>query len=157
MPRPNPTQPLNTMSTTLPDRAETMTQDTRIASDAPSGPITTEQALAAAHLFHAKDVLKALESDADEGLREAQVKQRSEEYGPNMLEGGDEISMWNIFVHQIANAMTLVSRPAQWVEKWRWHTADDVYAAQVLILAMAVSFGIESWIEGGVLAGVVGV
>ena len=27
---------------------------------------------------------------------------------------------------------------------------------QVLILAMAVSFGIQSWIEGGVIAGIIG-
>lgn len=112
----------------LPERSETMTQrtlvqagspnlekvvDTHEASgdplDAPAGPIQLEQALAAAHLYHAKDVLAALASDADEGLRDAEVTQRSEQYGPNMLQGGDDISIWNIFVHQIANAMTLVS------------------------------------------------
>lgn len=112
----------------LPERSETMTQRTLVQAgspnlekaietheasgdplDAPSGPIQLEQALAAAHLYHAKDVLAALTSDADEGLRDGEVAQRSQLYGPNMLQGGDDISLWKIFVHQIANAMTLVS------------------------------------------------
>ena len=101
-------------------------------SNAPQGPISPEEAQQRAYLYPVQPVLDALKSDAQKGLSEKEVEARLVQYGENMLEGGDEISLWKIFVHQIANAMTLV-----------------------LILAFAVSLGIQSWIEGGVLAFVV--
>jgi len=101
-------------------------------STAPQGPISPEEAQQRAYLYPVQPVLDAFKSDAQKGLSEKEVESRLVEYGENMLQGGDEISLWKIFVHQIANAMTLV-----------------------LILAFAVSLGIQSWIEGGVLAFVV--
>jgi Na+-exporting ATPase len=55
-----------------------------------------------------------------------------EEYGPNELEEAEGVNPVKILVAQVANAMTLV-----------------------LILAMAVSYGIKSWIEGGVVTAVI--
>lgn len=57
----------------------------------------------------------------------------SSEHGPNEIEGGEGVSFAKIVIKQIANAMMLV-----------------------LIIAMAVSFGIQSWIEGGFIAAVIG-
>ncbi|UZJ54932.1 hypothetical protein CBS101457_004252 [Exobasidium rhododendri] len=101
-------------------------------STAPQGPISSEEAQARAYLYPVQPVLDALRSDALKGLSEKEVDSRLLEYGENVLQDCEEISLWAIFVHQIANAMTLV-----------------------LILAFAVSLGIQSWIEGGVLAFVV--
>lgn len=101
-------------------------------SNAPQGPIDADEAQRRAYLYPVQPVLDALQSDAQKGLSERDIEARLAQYGENMLDGGDDISLWRIFVHQIANAMTLV-----------------------LILAFAVSLGIQSWIEGGVLAFVV--
>ncbi|KAJ1029565.1 hypothetical protein NDA13_002811 [Ustilago tritici] len=105
-------------------------------SDTVQGPdIDIEDVLGAAWQHHYTSVLRALGVEKPEhGLNQKDIKARRQEYGPNQLEGGDEISIWKIMLHQIANAMTLV-----------------------LILAMGVSLGIRSWIEGGVLAGVVAI
>ncbi|KAN0064317.1 P-type ATPase [Thecaphora frezii] len=104
--------------------------------DSGNGPeITMSEALTHSYRYPASSVLKALGiDDTNHGLNDSTVAGRKEEFGPNQLEGSDEISMFNIIVHQIANAMTLV-----------------------LILAMGVSLGIGSWIEGGVIAGVVAI
>ncbi|OJJ43857.1 hypothetical protein ASPZODRAFT_135887 [Penicilliopsis zonata CBS 506.65] len=85
-----------------------------------------------AHSLSAEMVLAELTVNPDEGLSAEEAKSRLDRHGPNMLEGGKEVSLVKIFVRQIANAMMLV-----------------------LILAMAVSFGIQSWIEGGVISAVI--
>lgn len=94
--------------------------------------LTAEEAQTKAYLYPPQPVLDAFEVDPQKGLTDKEAEARLAQYGENMLDGGDDISLWKIFVHQIANAMTLV-----------------------LILAFAVSLGIQSWIEGGVLAFVV--
>ncbi|KAI0598410.1 hypothetical protein F4775DRAFT_555419 [Biscogniauxia sp. FL1348] len=85
-----------------------------------------------AHALSYDQVIEELGSDILNGLSTGVAKQRVEEYGINDLGNSEGVSPLKIVVAQIANAMTLV-----------------------LILAMAVSFGIKSWIEGGVVAGVV--
>lgn len=85
-----------------------------------------------AHSLSWQQVAEELEADIDDGLTTEQAKVRLEEHGRNEFAEGDGVNPWKILVRQIANAMTLV-----------------------LILAMAVSFGIKSWIEGGVIAAVI--
>ncbi|KAL4865262.1 hypothetical protein BDV12DRAFT_174880 [Aspergillus spectabilis] len=77
-------------------------------------------------------VLKEIGTKIDEGLTKDEAARRLEQYGPNKLDEGEGVSVVKILVRQVANAMMLV-----------------------LILAMAVSFGIQSWIEGGVIAAVI--
>lgn len=101
-------------------------------SNAPQGPIDAEEAIKRAYMYPIEPVLSALESNAQKGLKENDIASRREKYGPNELDGGEEISIAKIFFRQVANAMTLT-----------------------LILAFAVSLGIRSWIEGGVLAFIV--
>ncbi|KAL5326828.1 hypothetical protein ACEPPN_004517 [Leptodophora sp. 'Broadleaf-Isolate-01'] len=67
-----------------------------------------------------------------DGLTEAEAKSRQEKHGPNELDDGPGVNPAKILLRQVANAMTLV-----------------------LILAMAVSFGIGSYIEGGVISAVI--
>ncbi|KAL4794409.1 hypothetical protein BDV19DRAFT_390249 [Aspergillus venezuelensis] len=86
-----------------------------------------------AHALSYEDILNELKVNSEEGLSGAEAKKRLELYGPNELEGGEGVSLAKIVIRQIANAMMLV-----------------------LIIAMAVSFGIQSWIEGGVIGAVIG-
>lgn len=85
-----------------------------------------------AHCLTLSQTADELKADAASGLSASDAKSRLDEYGPNDLGKAEGVSPVRILVAQVANAMTLV-----------------------LILAMAVSFGIKSYIEGGVVAGVI--
>lgn len=85
-----------------------------------------------AHTIPADQVLDAFQSHIDNGLTEDQVKQNTEKYGPNKLKEAPPISFFSILLRNGLNAMTLV-----------------------LIAAMAVSFGTQDFIAGGVIAALV--
>lgn len=84
------------------------------------------------HSLTLAQVVDELSTDTWSGLDDAEAKRRLEEYSANDLGDTDGVSPVKILIAQVANAMTLV-----------------------LILAMAVSFGIRSWIEGGVVTFVI--
>ena len=85
-----------------------------------------------AHALDRDSLVEQLEADIDNGLTAATAQQRLERYGRNELDDGPGVQPIKILVRQVANAMMLV-----------------------LILAMAVSFGIKSWIEGGVVCAII--
>jgi len=85
-----------------------------------------------AHALPWNTALEELQGDSDDGLTSADAKQRLEKHGRNELGDGGGVNPGKILVRQVANAMQLV-----------------------LVLAMAVSFGIGSYIEGGVTAAVI--
>ncbi|KAK8084105.1 sodium transport ATPase [Apiospora saccharicola] len=85
-----------------------------------------------AHALSWEDVLSELGTDALDGLSADEAESRKTRFGPNELGDAEGVQPLKIIIAQIANAMTLV-----------------------LILAMAVSFGIQSWIEGGVISAVI--
>lgn len=85
-----------------------------------------------AHALCVADVVSQTRADTTEGLTSDEAQKRLEDYGLNELENGPSVSIVKILIRQVANAMMLV-----------------------LILAMGVSLGIKSWIEGGVVAAVV--
>ncbi|GKZ25057.1 hypothetical protein AbraIFM66951_000515 [Aspergillus brasiliensis] len=87
---------------------------------------------APAHTLPYSSVLQELSVNSEEGLSSQEAQSRLQKWGPNELEGDEGISLAKIIIRQVANAMMLV-----------------------LIIAMAVSFGIESWIEGGVIGAVI--
>ncbi|KAL1589593.1 hypothetical protein WHR41_01706 [Cladosporium halotolerans] len=87
-----------------------------------------------AHSLKWTQVVEELKADPEDGLSSAEAKTRLEEYGRNELGETGGVNPGKILLRQVANAMTLV-----------------------LIMAMAVSFGIRSWIEGGVVAGVIAI
>ncbi|OAL71834.1 sodium transport ATPase [Trichophyton violaceum] len=94
-----------------------------------SGPVSLSHP---AHCLTAEATTRELATNADDGLTAQEAKARLEKYGQNKLDDGEGVSVIKILIRQIANAMMLV-----------------------LIMAMAVSFGIQSWIEGGVIAAVI--
>ncbi|KAI1472418.1 potassium/sodium eff [Daldinia caldariorum] len=85
-----------------------------------------------AHALTCEQLILELSSDSVHGLSSNVAKQRLEELGRNELGDSEGVSAWKIIVAQIANAMTMV-----------------------LILAMAVSYGIKSYIEGAVITAVI--
>ncbi|KAL2263952.1 hypothetical protein VTK26DRAFT_4139 [Humicola hyalothermophila] len=85
-----------------------------------------------AHALTHEQVAAELDADILSGLTTHEAKVRLEQYGRNDLGEDEGVQPLKIVIAQIANAMTMV-----------------------LILAMAVSFGIRSWIEGGVIAAVI--
>ncbi|KAJ4007739.1 hypothetical protein NW758_015280 [Fusarium oxysporum] len=84
------------------------------------------------HSLTSQQVLDELCSNPDTGLRPEEVPRRLEEMGPNELEQKAGVQPVKIFLEQIFNAMTLV-----------------------LLMALAASFGIQAWIPGGILAGII--
>ncbi|OBT65448.1 potassium/sodium efflux P-type ATPase, fungal-type [Pseudogymnoascus sp. 23342-1-I1] len=85
-----------------------------------------------AHALTIDETRDQLETNLEDGLSRSQIPSRVEKWGRNELDDGPGVQPIKILVHQIANAMILV-----------------------LIMAMAVSFGIKSWIEGGVITAVI--
>ena len=84
------------------------------------------------HALQIDDIVAQLESDVDSGLSKSEATSRHSQYGPNELDDGSGVQPIKILIRQVANAMMLV-----------------------LILAMAVSFGIKYWIEGGVVTAII--
>ncbi|KAK6596470.1 potassium/sodium efflux P-type ATPase [Botrytis cinerea] len=84
------------------------------------------------HSLTIEQLLDEIGANLESGLTASEAKARLEKYGENELDDGPGVSPVKILIRQVANAMTLV-----------------------LILAMAVSFGIGSYIEGGVITAVI--
>ncbi|KAG8676797.1 hypothetical protein FPOAC1_002805 [Fusarium poae] len=82
-----------------------------------------------AHALPADTVVRELSTNPTTGLTASEASQRLVEYGANDLGEEEGVKPLKIFIAQICNCMTLV-----------------------LILALAASFGIQAWIEGGALA-----
>jgi len=93
---------------------------------------SNEPMSAPAHCLSVNEVATQLGANIDSGLADDDCKSRLDKFGANDLGDAKGVSPVRIFVAQVANAMTLV-----------------------LIMAMAVSFGIGSYIEGGVITGVI--
>ncbi|EFY92940.1 P-type Na+-ATPase [Metarhizium acridum CQMa 102] len=83
-------------------------------------------------LLTVEETARALNTDIDKGLTTAQVTELQQKYPKNELDVGDTIPWYSILTKQILNAMIIV-----------------------LAFAMALSFGIKDYIEGGVLAFVI--
>jgi P-type Na+/K+ transporter len=63
-----------------------------------------------AHTLPYEDVLDKLAVNHDSGLSEDEARRRKDMYGPNQLDEGPGVRPFRILVHQVANALTLVSR-----------------------------------------------
>ncbi|KAM0227008.1 hypothetical protein ACHAPO_011887 [Fusarium lateritium] len=84
------------------------------------------------HSLTSREVLHELGTDPETGLTPEEIPKRLQSMGPNELEQKKGVQPLKIFLEQIFNAMTLV-----------------------LIMALAASFGIQAWIPGGILAGII--
>lgn len=83
-------------------------------------------------LLSIDETAQALGTDIDKGLSSQQVQELEQKYPKNELDIGGQVAWWSILTKQIFNAMIIV-----------------------LAFAMALSFGIQDFIEGGVLAAVI--
>jgi magnesium-transporting ATPase (P-type) len=61
-----------------------------------------------AHTLPAEDIISILDSDVMRGLSESKVQSLQERWGPNQLKPPVRPSLWNIFLRQLGNAMTIV-------------------------------------------------
>ncbi|KAJ4383380.1 P-type ATPase [Didymella sp. IMI 355093] len=93
---------------------------------------SNEPLSAPAHVLTFKQVIEETKCNPDDGLTTAEAKTRLEKFGSNDLGDDGGVQPAKILLRQVANSMTLV-----------------------LIAAMAVSFAIESWIEGGVVTAII--
>ncbi|KAL4256011.1 hypothetical protein AB1N83_012498, partial [Pleurotus pulmonarius] len=88
-----------------------------------------------AHLAHTTSVpqiIYALRTSDTNGLTKEEANQRLTVFGPNVLQGKGGISALRVLAGQLANALTLV-----------------------LVAALALSFGVKDFIEGGVIAALI--
>ncbi|KAI0394766.1 potassium/sodium efflux P-type ATPase [Xylariaceae sp. FL0594] len=84
------------------------------------------------YLLSVEDVAKTLGTDLDRGLSKSKVAELQQIYPPNVLDVGGAIPWYKIFIKQLLNAMILV-----------------------LFFAMALSFAVGDYVEGGVLVAVI--
>ncbi|KAL1296594.1 hypothetical protein AAFC00_000088 [Neodothiora populina] len=85
-----------------------------------------------AHALPYSAVVEETKANAEDGITDDDAKARLERFGRNELGESAGPQPLKILIGQVSNAMTLV-----------------------LVMGMAVSFGIQSWIEAGVIAAVV--
>jgi Na+-exporting ATPase len=92
----------------------------------------TSPALHAPHTLTSEEIAEQLGVDINHGLSHSEAESRLQLYGPNKVKGAEGLSMWKILLRQISNSLTFV-----------------------LIIVMAISFGINDYIEGGVITAVI--
>lgn len=85
-----------------------------------------------AHTLATARIAGLLGVNVQDGLSSADAAARLERDGPNKVEGGKGLSLWKILLRQVSNSLTLV-----------------------LLITMALSFGIADYIEGGVITAVI--
>ncbi|PWN47881.1 potassium/sodium eff [Violaceomyces palustris] len=84
------------------------------------------------HSLTIESTLAQLGTNEQTGLSDQEAKSRLEKYGPNSLKEKNGVSAWTVLMRQVANALTIV-----------------------LVAAMALSFGVRDWVEGGVVTAVI--
>ncbi|KAI1088977.1 potassium/sodium eff [Rostrohypoxylon terebratum] len=84
------------------------------------------------HKLAVEDLESILSTDVKNGLGNDEAARRLHCDGPNRVEGAQGLSAWKILLRQVSNSLTLV-----------------------LIIVMALSFAINDYIEGGVIAAVI--
>lgn len=84
------------------------------------------------HTLSAQQVADKLETDLYDGLTAQDAAARLARDGPNAIKGAKGVSLWEIFMQQVANALTAV-----------------------LIAVAALSFAIQDYIEAGVVVAVI--
>ncbi|USP72995.1 hypothetical protein yc1106_00269 [Curvularia clavata] len=92
----------------------------------------TSPALHAPHTLTSEEIAEQLGVDINHGLSHSEAESRLQLYGPNKVKGAEGLSMWKILLRQISNSLTFV-----------------------LIIVMAISFGINDYIEAGVITAVI--
>ncbi|PWN31414.1 potassium/sodium eff, partial [Meira miltonrushii] len=84
------------------------------------------------HTLTTEETLNVFKVDFQNGLATQEAKARSETNGQNVIREAKGVSIWSIALRQVANALTVI-----------------------LLAAMALSFGVQDWVEGGVVSAVI--
>jgi len=95
---------------------------------------TSSIALHQPHTLTSEQCILSFNSNDHDGLNKEDAKLRLEQNGPNSIREAKAVSVWTILLRQVANALTVI-----------------------LLAAMALSFGVQDWIEGGVVCAVIAV
>ncbi|KAI0345134.1 sodium transport ATPase [Trametopsis cervina] len=85
-----------------------------------------------AHWLEVDAITHELKTTRPDGIQEDDALRRLEEYGENALVGEGGVSATKVLIRQMANALTLV-----------------------LVAAMAIGYGVQDWVEGGVITAVI--
>lgn len=85
-----------------------------------------------AHTLTPQQLLEDLGVSQNDGLSKNEAARRLESCGENLLQGKASVSAWRVLLGQLANALTFV-----------------------LLAALAVSFGVQDFIEGAVIAAII--
>ncbi|KAJ3511928.1 hypothetical protein NLJ89_g3815 [Agrocybe chaxingu] len=85
-----------------------------------------------AHTLTPEQILEDLGASPNDGLSRNEAARRLESCGENLLQGKGGVSAWKVLFGQLANALTMV-----------------------LLAALALSFGVEDFVEGSVIAAVI--
>ncbi|KAJ5683461.1 hypothetical protein N7462_006626 [Penicillium macrosclerotiorum] len=85
-----------------------------------------------AHLLEPSDIATLLRTDLHHGLSSDEAGERLRTQGPNTVREIKGVSIWGILLRQVSNSLTIV-----------------------LVITMALSFGIDDYIEGGVITAVI--
>lgn len=102
-----------------------------------------------AHTLAYDQARDELQADFSTGLGSEDASTRLAKYGANNFGEEKGVQPLQILIAQVVNAMTLVRKFVQ------FHTSLSLIRKQVLLLALAASFAIHAWIEGGVLAALI--
>ncbi|KAI1451480.1 potassium/sodium eff [Annulohypoxylon moriforme] len=84
------------------------------------------------HRLSVEDLEIIFRTDVENGLGNDEAARRLRDGEPNKVEGAQGLSAWKILLRQVSNSLTMV-----------------------LIIVMALSFAINDYIEGGVIAAVI--
>ncbi|KAH0445400.1 hypothetical protein IEQ34_025513 [Dendrobium chrysotoxum] len=84
------------------------------------------------HTLTVEETIDVFKADFNHGLTTEEAKLRSNRDGPNVIQEAKGVSIWSIALRQVANALTVI-----------------------LLAAMALSFGVQDWVEGGVVSAVI--
>ncbi|PGH27637.1 potassium/sodium efflux P-type ATPase, fungal-type [Polytolypa hystricis UAMH7299] len=85
-----------------------------------------------AHTYPVAEIVRVLGAHLQHGLSSTEAAYRLQRDGPNKVKGAERVSLWQILLRQVSNSLTLV-----------------------LVITMALSFGIQDYIEGGVITAVI--
>jgi Na+-exporting ATPase len=99
-------------------------------------------------LLGTDELCQHLDTNFDSGLSASKASSKATEYGPNKLEGEGSVKWYTVLGKQISNAMILVSYSCR-------GPSSTANSNQVLVLAMALSYGVQDFIEGGVITAVI--
>jgi magnesium-transporting ATPase (P-type) len=88
--------------------------------------------LLAPHTLPRDQLERLLETSTSNGLSHSEAARRLAEHGPNTVQTAKGLSLWKILLRQVSNSLTVV-----------------------LILVMALSFGIFDYAEGSVITAVI--